>query len=156
MKRLALLSSVIALTSGIVFAQATIVPGEDFMLQWDADADGQVTLMEATERRASMWMMFDTDADGFWSAAELVGIKEHQDLEAELQGEAMRANDQVAGSGPGNSISISALSNLESYDADGNGTLSEAEYVDGTPIWFTLRDRNADGAISMADFGPRK
>ncbi|MDP2064228.1 MAG: hypothetical protein Q8J98_14130 [Phaeovulum sp.] len=88
MKRFVTLTAIVALASGMAFAQdattAVFTPGQDFMLNWDLDGDGQVTLAEATERRESIFYMFDLDGNGMYSADELIGIDEHKALEAEL------------------------------------------------------------------------
>jgi hypothetical protein len=84
MKRFATFTAVLALTGGMAFAQDTVTPGAEFMLTWDLDGDGQVTLDEARERRDSIFYMFDLDGDGLYSADEIKGIEDHKALEAEL------------------------------------------------------------------------
>ena len=34
------------------------------------------------------------------------------------------------------------------------GTITQAEFVAGTNQWFAMRDRNGDGTLTPADFGP--
>lgn len=75
------------------FAQTeAFIPGEQFMLQWDLDSDGKVTLDEARTHRGDIFYMFDTDSNGSFSAEELAGIDEHKLLE------------QEAGMGPGHNM----------------------------------------------------
>ncbi len=160
-----------ALMTGTAWAQAGS-PGENFMLQWDADSDGQVTLAEATERRASIFEMFDSDGDGVFSEAEFDGIDEHKALEAEAghgpghggqqgmgkgrgQGKGQRQGmmGQGQGSQQGMGFDQPARDGMAMFDTDGDGKIVRAEFVDGTAQWFTMRDRNGDGAITSADFG---
>jgi hypothetical protein len=166
-------TSSLALAAVFVASMASgqsIVAGVDFLATWDADSDGKVTLAEVAERRASLWALFDENGDGIWQAGDLKLIDEHIAAEAEAKAEIMKANDQVpgfvhgmgaganggtpgAGAGAG-TVNISSLSNLDLYDTDKNGILTEAEWNAGAPIWFKIRDRNADGVLDMADFGP--
>jgi hypothetical protein len=102
MKRFSTLTAIIALTGGMAFAQETFVAGQDFMLSWDLDGDGQVTLAEAQERRESIFYMFDLDGNGVYSADEILGIDAHKAMEAELgkgvgQGGQAQAQGQMQG-----------------------------------------------------------
>ena len=89
MKRLASFTAHFALAAGTLAAQDMPIPGEQFMLQWDLDGNGQVTRAEAREQRQNIFYMFDQDSDGMFSEEELAGIDEHKALERE------------AGKGPG-------------------------------------------------------
>jgi len=280
MKRFATLTAIAALAAGMAVAQdattEVFVPGQDFILNWDLDGDGQVTVAEATERRESIFYMFDLDGNGMYSADELIGIDEHKALEAELgrgvgQGRnggaqaSMQANQQaqgqlatrggrqgggrghsqtmqqpgvagqvpgvlpnqpgvmgrggfaqqpgvagqvpgvlpnqpgvmgrggfaqqpgvagqvpgVAGQQPGvvdptlrhqpgttgiataggargatlnDLATIGTAEEILMFDADFNGIITMEEFLNGTPAWFAMRDRNVDDVITTADFG---
>lgn len=170
MFRTSSLAVVAAFVASVASGQS-IVAGVDFLVTWDGDGDGKVTLAEVVDRRASLWALFDANGDGIWQAEDLKLIDEHLAAEAEAKAEMMKANDQVpgfvhgmgagenggtpgAGANAGATVNISSLSNLDLYDADKNGTLTEAEWNAGAPIWFKIRDRNGDGVLDMADFGP--
>ncbi|MDP1670166.1 hypothetical protein [Phaeovulum sp.] len=243
MKRITTLTAILALTASAALAQEPFVAGAEFMLNWDMDGDGQVTLAEATERRESIFYMFDLDGNSMYSDDELIGIDEHKALEAELgRGVGQGRNGQarasmqtsaqlpgqlparggrqgggrgytqtmqqpgiagqqpgvmgrggyarqpgVAGQVPGvmpnqpgtfdptlrhqpgtqgiataggaRSANLTDLATIGTaqeilmFDADFNGIITMEEFLNGTPAWFAMRDRNVDGVITTADFG---
>jgi Ca2+-binding EF-hand superfamily protein len=158
-------------------SQETFVPGEQFMLQWDLNEDGKVTLQEAREKRGDIFTMFDQNDDGIYSADEIALIDEHKAMEREAgkgpghnQPEGMGQGTRPgAGKGPGKGMGQSkrmgkgqgadrammdmpTAKGLAMLDANGDGTIAREEFVAGTDRWFAMRDRN--GVITAADFGP--
>ena len=183
MKRIATFTALIALAAGAGFAQtANFIPGEDFMLQWDLDGNGQVTLAEAREQRENIFYMFDQDDDGQFSQEEYAGIDEHKALEREAgkgpghnlpegmtpgqgQGRAMGQGKgmgfgKAQGMGQGRAqmgmseFDMPAAEEMRMFDGNGDGTVTKAEFIDSSDLWFQMRDRNGDGALTTADFGP--
>ena len=73
------LAVAVLLASG--FAASAEERGEHFMKNWDANADGIVTLEEAQTRRADMFASFDADTDGFLTEPELKLMDEMRDNE---------------------------------------------------------------------------
>jgi hypothetical protein len=123
--------------------------GAHFIENWDQNEDGVVTLAEVTERRAYIFAAFDQEDDGFLSADDYVLFDE------------ARANDQANNHGGGQGQGRkqggrnSEGMTMEFNDSDGDGQVSLAEFMAGSADWFKLMDRNGDGAISTADFGPK-
>lgn len=188
MKRIATFTALLTLAAGTSIAQTnTFIPGEDFMLQWDLDSDGQVTLAEAREQRENIFYMFDQDDNGQFSDDEYAGIDEHKAMEREAgkgpghnmpegmaqgagQGQG-RGMGQGKGMGKGmgraqgmmgqgralvgiSEFDLPAAEGMRMYDGNGDGTITKAEFIDGTDSWFQRRDRNGDGVLTVADFGP--
>jgi len=169
MQRLLSLTAALALLAGAAQAQ-TVIPGDQFMTQWDLDSDGQVTLAEAREQRGNIFDMFDADSNGRYSDDEIKGIDEHKlaQLEAGM-GPGHQLPDGMAppagrGKGPGNGQGMGAAGQglarpaedgLRMFDANRDGTLTRDEFVAGTDRWFAMRDRNRDGVLTTADFGRR-
>ncbi|MDP2064227.1 MAG: hypothetical protein Q8Q63_08255 [Phaeovulum sp.] len=175
MKRITTLTAILALTASAALAQEPFVAGAEFMLNWDMDGDGQVTLAEATERRESIFYMFDLDGNGVYSADELAGIDEHKALEAELgKGAGQAGNAAAAGHVPGQGAGQNAgqtvgggqaakgtsteltgtAAEILMFDADANGVITMEEFLAGTGMWLAQRDLNGDAVITLADFGP--
>lgn len=174
------LAGILALWAGIATAQ-TAPPGANFMTQWDLDGDGQVTLAEARERRDAIFSMFDSDSDSDdqFSDEELTGIDAHKlmELEAGMGPGHQRpeagvtpppgrgaGNGNGAGKGagmgagraadPAQGFFQPAAEGIGIFDADRDGRVSRAEFVAGTEQWLGLRDRDGNGVLSPADFGP--
>ncbi|MEZ5685150.1 MAG: EF-hand domain-containing protein [Paracoccaceae bacterium] len=67
-----------------------------------------------------------------------------------------------AGNGPGmgpgrgglSGFDMPAEEGMRLFDANRDGTVTEAEFVDGSGLWFAQRDRNGDGVLTEDDFGP--
>ena len=182
MKTTLLTSALISLLGLGAAAAQTAAPGARFVTQWDADGDGQVTLAEATARRGDIFVMFDADDDGTFSAGELAAIDAHQAAEAgnghgpmagmpDDMPDGMQAghgpmNGTGRGKGPGKGRGEGhgqlgkpggmqgAGAMLAGLDTDSDGLISKTEFVAGTADWFARMDRNSDGVITSADFGP--
>lgn len=166
MHRLLSLSAVLALLAGAAQAQ-TILPGDQFMTQWDLDGNGQVTRAEAREQRGNIFDMFDADSNGRYSEDEIKGMDEHKlaQLEAGMgPGHQMPAGmtppaGRGPGKGPGNGqgmgqgLTRPAEDGLRMFDANRDGTVTRDEFIAGTDVWFAMRDRNRDGVLTTADFG---
>lgn len=125
-------------------ALAQQMPGARFLEVWDLDGNGTATLDELETQRGTVFSMFDTDENGV--------------LDAEEYGyfDKARENDVAGQKGPGAKQMrqlVGAMS-LEANDADGDGQVSRDEFIDGTAAWRALMDRDGDGAITAADFGP--
>lgn len=166
MHRLLSLSAALALLAGAAQAQ-TILPGDQFMTQWDLDGNGQVTRAEAREQRGNIFDMFDTHGNGRYSEDEIRGIDEHKlaQLEAGMgPGHQMPAGmtppaGRGPGKGPGNGqgmgpgLTRPTEDGLRMFDANQDGSVTRDEFVAGTDGWFAMRDRNRDGVLTTADFG---
>lgn len=162
------------LASTAAAAQGTQPEGQ-FLILWDQNGDGAVTLEEAQTHRADMFAAFDADEDGQLSAAE------RDAMEAMRAQEQDRMRGEGAGMGPGKGMGQGMGMGMGSgagkgpaqgngrrpmgmgwndpapmmlgLDGDGNGQISRAEFLAGTSAWFARRDRDGDGVITPADFG---
>jgi hypothetical protein len=145
MKSLALLTTALTLTTGLAFAQAD-APGAHFIEQWDMNADGQVTLAEATDKRAEIFVMFDQSEDGIMDATEWDSIAAHL---AEEDGNG--GGQGGMGHGPGKYIHDAMTAAFN--DANADGTVTMEEFTAATEALFAVIDRNGDGVMTSADFG---
>lgn len=142
MKTLIVSTTLAALLATSVYAGGT--PGAGFLQSWDGDdQNGEVTLAEVTEKRENIFLTFDEDGDGVITAAEYVAFDE------------ARAADQEneRGNGNGGHGKASVGMTLEFNDVDGDGSVSEAEFLGQTAAWFAILDKNGDGVVTTADFG---
>lgn len=140
--------------------------GGNFLSQWDADGDGSVTLAEAIERRADMFAAFDTDASGALDGSELAAMdKASAGMKAAMQGDREQGKRGMGQRGQGHQGQKGQMQAQRGhdqgnhdhgqFDTDGDGLITLAEFTAGTESWFMGRDRNGDGALTSADFGPR-
>ena len=118
-----------------------------FIENWDLDGDGSVTLEEAREKRGELFYMFDSDENGQLDSAEYDLFDETRLADMKEQG--MGKGGPKKGSG-------AAMLAREFSDADNNGEVSQQEFLDATDTWFARMDRNADGLLTMDDFGKAK
>lgn len=133
--------------SGAVLAAG--VPGSHFIENWDLSGDGVVSLEEVIERRGDIFMTFDSNEDGFIDAQEYVAFDEARALDMENEG-----GGQGHGKGPMKMMSEGMT--LAFNDANGDGQVSRDEFIGAVDGWMAQVDRDGDGAISTADFGPKK
>lgn len=181
MNRALKLATILALSGAALPALAqqapdpAVVPGQAFLAQWDLDGDVQVTLAEARSHRADIFTMFDSDGDGVFSAGELAGIDDFKQaqLEAGMGPGHQRPEGMTPGAGIGRGMGqgqgmgqgmgmagqgflAPAADQMRWLDSDGDGRVTQAEFVAGTDRWFALRERSGDGVVTLADFGPRR
>lgn len=197
MKAFSTLAAALMLSTTPLLAQDAPAPGSEFMLQWDLNEDGGVSLEEARERRGDIFTMFDQNDDGRYSKAEIALIDEHKEMEREAgkgpghqmpegmqpgqgqgqgmgkgpgqgkgmgqgmgQGMGKGAQGQERGMGPGANAAMTSgfdtpsEEGLAIFDTNGDGVITREEFVAGSDLWFTMRDRTGDGVINPADFGP--
>jgi hypothetical protein len=138
-------SSLVLAFSLCCASAALAAPGDHFIESWDLNGDMAVSADEARERRADVFASFDANEDGFIDAEEYKTFDE------------ARANDQ-AGNEPAGRGALNPANGmrLEANDTDGDGKVSEAEFLDNAAGWIADIDRNGDGVVTRADFGPKK
>lgn len=145
MKPLFLLTTALTLVAGLALAQQDN-PGAHFIEQWDINGDGQVTLTEAQEKRGEVFVMFDQTEDGILDATEWAVIDQHMQEE-------MGANGPAAGMGKGIGALIRTSMTAAYNDANGDGTVTLDEFVNGTKTLFSQIDRDGNDLMTPADFG---
>lgn len=119
-------------------------PGLHFVENWDGDADGQVTLAEATEKRGDIFFMFDQDENDVLDDAEYTLFDETRQAD-------MQANAGGYQNGPMRGVNQGLMRDFN--DADGDGQVSKEEFLARVPDWFKMMDKNGDEVITTADFG---
>lgn len=145
MKPILAAAAVISVLSGAAFAQQGN-PGQHFLEQWDADADGSVTPAEVAAKRSEVFAMFDQDNNQILAAAEWALVEEHMSMEMGHGG----AGHGMNMAGPGKAIHEGMTPAFNDADGDGNVTLAEFEAASAK--LFPLMDGNADGAVTADDF----
>lgn len=142
MKTLLISTTFAALLAQPILAAGT--PGSGFIMNWDGDGNGSVSLAEVIEKRENVFVTFDEDGDGIITAEEYVAFDE------------ARAADQAfEGNGNGGHGKAAQGMTLGFNDSDGDGAVSQAEFVGNAQAWFGILDRNGDEEVTSADFGPR-
>lgn len=118
-------------------------PGQQFMDNWDLNADGTATLEELEQMRGNVFFTFDADENGFLDAEEYVMFDE------------ARANDvgNYQGAQRKQMGKVADAMSLSQNDRDGDGKVSRAEFVAGAADWLARIDRNGDGVVTTEDFG---
>ncbi len=146
MRRSILTAALVAATALPVWAASHAVPGAHFIENWDENGDGQVTLAETAQKRADIFFMFDQDENGALSPAEY-------DLFDETRQADIAAN---AGGRKGPMKAVDKAMSRAFNDTDANNEVTRAEFDARSPAFFKMIDRNGDGLVTAADFGPRK
>lgn len=122
-------------------------PGAHFIENWDLDGDGQVTLSEATQKRAEVFAMFDQDENGALNSKEY-------DLFDETRQADMAENAGGHTNGPMQRVNQGLQRDFNDTDAD--GIVTSSEFTSQTADWFARIDRNGDGILTSGDFRPAK
>lgn len=120
-------------------------PGSHFIENWDQNSDGVVTLAELKERRGDVFYAFDSDENGFLNADEYSYFDEARRVDMEGQGE--HAQGKMGRVQEGMVMAFN--------DTNGDGQVSEAEFLANAEKWLALIDRNESGDVTFADFGPQ-
>ena len=138
--KLSLSTATLLFAASAALAQTS--PGEQFLSASDLDGNGAATLAEVQQMRGNVFVTFDANDDGVLDAGEY-------DLF-----DAARAEDVANHEAPERAQMQKVADALrrETTDLNGDGTVSREEFVQGATAWFAALDKNADGAITMADF----
>lgn len=154
MKRILLLTAAIALGTAVTAQQGN--PGGHFMETWDENQDGQVTLVEATQRRSDIFLTFDEDDNGVLSASDYAMFDEARtENKTSMRQSGQRqgkGQGQTRGQGRGQGRDGQGMA-LEFNDINGDGQVSRDEFITRTDQWYATMDRNNDGTITTTDFG---
>jgi hypothetical protein len=121
-------------------------PGEHFIENWDMDANGEVSLAEAQQKRADLFRMFDQNEDGVLN-------KDEYALFDRTRQDDMAAN--AGGHETGMMQTVNQGLTLPFNDTDADGSVSAVEFLDRVPDWFRMMDRTGDGVVTTDDFTPR-
>lgn len=121
-------------------------PGAHFIENWDLDANGQVSLQEASTKRSELFAMFDRDDSGVLDSAEydLFDQTRLADM-AENAGGHVKGPMRVVNEGMTRSFN----------DTDGNGLVAREEFLSRSSDWFGLIDVTGDGVVDTDDFTRR-
>lgn len=128
-----------------VAAAAQGAPGSHFIENWDLDGDGAVTIAELTQKRGDVFYTFDYDENGLLDAEEYVFFDEARANDMKNQGD--QAQGKMGRVQEGMQMAFN--------DTDGDGKVSEEEFLAKATEWLRLIDRDASGDVTSADFGPR-
>lgn len=126
-------------------AAAEDTPGSHFIENWDLNEDGSVSLEEITERRGDVFFMFDQDENDSLDAEEYVLFDETRAADME---------NNAGGHGKGGQRMQQGLT-LAFNDTDADGAVSKEEFIANSAAWLAQVDRDNDGVITAADFGPQ-
>jgi len=92
--------------------------------------------------------MFDENEDGMLAAAEYTLFDETRAADMANNG-----GGHGQGKGQGALQRASDGMSLAFNDTDGDGAVSEAEFIGKSGDWMELLDRNGDGVVTTDDFG---
>lgn len=155
-------------------------PGQQFLSMWDLDGNGKVTRDEAREHRADMFAMFDSNGDGKLDGPEIDQIDAFKlgqldagmgpgghppggkppgpppDMDTTSNKNSSAPQGQPPGPPPGKGGGgfADARQQLQRFDGNGDGQVSRGEFLDGNAAWFKMHDRDGNGVLTAADFGP--
>ena len=113
-----------------------------FFDRFDADGDGRVTEAEVQAWRGSFFDIADGDLDGYVTRAELDALR---DAARERVGDGAGRGFGPRRRGGGG---MARRDPIERHDADGDGRLTRAEFVEAPFQALERFDANGDGALS--------
>lgn len=145
MKTLITTTAIVTLLATTAFAAGNGTPGAGFIDEWDMNTDGVVTVEDVTTRRSDIFVSFDADDNGILDAEEYAFFDEAR----------ASSHDDEGGSdgGHGGDRKAAVGMTLDFNDVDGDGSVTEAEFVGQSAAWLALVDRNGDGEVTTSDFG---
>lgn len=120
-------------------------PGAHFIENWDLNADRTVTLAELTQKRGDVFYTFDADENGYLDRDEYSYFDEAR--AADMEGQDAHTKGKMG------RVQEGMLLNFN--DSDGDGQVSETEFLSKAVDWLTIIDRDGSGDVTSADFGPR-
>ncbi len=139
------LTAALALGTSTIVAQAKAqIPGAHFIENFDDNGDGQVTLEEVRMKRADIFYMIDQNEDGVLDSAEYDLFDATRAADRENEGAGCDKGKGKQGEGMSRKVT----------DLNGDGQVTQAEFLEAADAWFTQKDRNGDGVITTDDFGP--
>lgn len=141
--KLSITTAAALIAASAALAQTT--PGDQFMQAWDLNGDGTATLAELQEMRGNVFASFDANDDGFLDAEEYVQFDEARAADVANYQDDQRAQMQKVADGM----------SLAASDLDADGRVSREEFLKGVEPWFTALDKNADGGVTLRDFGAK-
>ena len=112
-----------------------------FVGSWDENEDGIVSLEEATSGRDTYFDSLDDDEDGVIVATEFNEFLTNTRMSPE---EATNGQRGLFGM------------TLGFNDVNKDAKVDREEFLGQTAAWLKGMDRNGDGQVSNADFGPRR
>lgn len=140
-----LLALCLALTPVAALAGGDGRPGAHFIENWDLNGDGQVTAAELAEKRGNVFYTFDGDEDGKLTAEEYAFFDDAR--KADMEGQSEHAGGRMN--------TVQAGMEMSFNDVDGDGVVTREEFLGQVDAWLASIDRNNDGVITAADFGPK-
>lgn len=94
----------------------------------DSNKDGAISRAELTAHRASQFDRLDRNKDGFITDNDIPKMVQNR-LPPEMSGDKLRAN----------------------FDANKDGKVSEAEFVNGPSLMFDRADTNGDNLVAQSE-----
>lgn len=132
-----------ALLLSATAALAQSGPGAKFLQSWDLDANGTATVEELREMRANVFLSFDANED------EALDGEEYMVFDSARQNDV----DSLSSAQRGQMQKVADRMSLAANDLDKDGKVTRVEFLAGADSWFADLDRNADGGITLEDFG---
>ncbi|MBB1093273.1 EF-hand domain-containing protein [Rhodopseudomonas pseudopalustris] len=117
---------------------------EHFLEQWDGNGDAIVTGAEIRQGREQRFYAFDVDGNGYIDQQEYARFDKVREA-------------GIARFSPEDQVNIRRVAKgltREWNDADGDGRVSRAEFLDGGDTWLKALDKDGDGAVTLKDLGP--